>query len=169
MSLRVADPGTPCKPSSVDQPAGTLEEPIGPLNPHHAIIAPLGREQDFRELLDDFDSHCHDLIEFDPRDFASDAHIKILSLEQQQELQTPRELYGPPHPDPKTIWLPGPPKPKVESADVQGSASLSEVFFNRRRTVAMVLAETGGFSWTVLERHQNAWQELPWRSMHVNY
>lgn len=170
LSLRLENSDLPCQPIRNDPSLQRGEQTNDPMNPHQAIIAPQGRERDFHELLDDYDHHCHDLIEFSPSDFGREVRIELLDEEQQRELTPPYEPYEPPHPDPNTIWLPAPPvppKPKSKYADAAGFVQFGEVFFNRRHTVAMVLARDGGVHWTVLEKREGVWTTLSWRSMHL--
>ena len=167
ISLRMADPEVPCKLVHHDQLLQGSDWLAHTLNPHEAVKAPADRERDLRELLDDFDRHCHDLIEFDASDFETAFHVYLLNEQDQKGAPQPRD--GPPLLDPNTVWVPVLPKPQSEIVKAQGYARVGEVFFNRRHTVAMVLTQAGSIFWTVLELRGGVWQPVRWRTLTLNF
>ena len=54
------------------------------MNPHETVHPTPDREQDFREILEDFDRHCHDRLAAQSGYRHLDAPIHLLTEEQQR-------------------------------------------------------------------------------------
>ena len=148
------------------------------MNPHVAVTAPPGGERDLAEMLADFDRHCHDLIQLEVRDFAPEAHVRLLDADQQARFQhlfceSKEASFMEPNFDPRTVWAPPPPAPAVDPmfVDADGPESLSEPYFNRQHTVVMVsvnsFCRSGRASWVVLQRQHGRWQRVGWRTQNL--
>jgi hypothetical protein len=127
----------------------------GTMNPHNAVTPPPEQQQDYEEILSDFDSHCHDRIALVPEGWSARLPVKLLNEKQQAEFAEARSVSG---------------KPKTYS----GSPSLygfGRVFFNAHHTTALVYAThwCGGLCgqgfWIALHRENGQWKRLPWSSV----
>ena len=144
---------SPCAPADPPPPEALLEG-----NAHLDIHPPEDQLKRFRELLDDFDRHCHDTFRLKASLFKTNRPVRVLTEDQAatfgQDLAEG---------DPKTIerhW-PG----------ASGLHSFSRVYFNSDRTVAMVHESTycgilcGTWEWQVLERTPGGWRVLRWNRL----
>lgn len=123
------------------------------MNPHEAVQPPKDRQAEWKEVLADYDQHCHDVIQLDGRSFRTDLPVRLLNA------------------DDKRLLVKDPQRPPAEFADGAGLHRFSEVFFNPNHTLALVEQGMwcgglcGNWEWVVLERKQGRWQMLPWVRM----
>ncbi len=133
----------------------------GNLHPHSALHAPPDRRQDLRELLDDFDRHCHERIRLTSDGFHLSVPLLLLDEAQQKEFESTRFSAKP---DPKLA---------AKYKGAPGLSSFSQVYFNAHHTVAMVFAygwcgaECGQGFWSVYELQTGQWNPLRWNSVMV--
>jgi hypothetical protein len=115
-----------------------------------------GRE-DFEQVLQDFDEHCHDRVILDPGAWKTKVPVRLLNEQEQSEFQR---------------WRSGAPDP-VLARKYKGAPALygfSEVYFNAHSTVALVYAThwCGGLCgegmWVALARKDGHWKRLNWTS-----
>lgn len=95
------------------------------MNPHFAVHPPEDRNQDFKEILADFDAHCHERLALRLGNWNTLAPVRLLTPEEQEEFRATQF--------PKT----------AASEKYRGAAALygfSEVYFNVHHTVALVYA-----------------------------
>lgn len=157
-TVTVIEAGQPCAP-----PANPKEPGPG-MNPHTAVQAPPERFQDFREILADFDAHCHDHIQLDPRGWHLGAPVHLLNKDEQAEFEGTRFGKDGPNKDPAIVN-------KYKGAP--GLYGFSQVYFNLPHSVALVYAThwCGGLCgegfWIALEKNnEGQWRQLHWGGMH---
>ena len=120
------------------------------MNPHEAVKPPEDRQAEWKEVLADFDQHCHDVIQLDQNGFRTELPVRLLNA------------------DDKRRFMQDPIKPPAEFADGAGLHLFSEVFFNTNHTLALVEegmwcgALCGNWTWVVLARGEGRWAMLPW-------
>jgi hypothetical protein len=120
------------------------------MNPHNAVMAPEDRQAEWREVLADYDQHCHDVVQLDRDSFKTRLPVHLLNSNNQQKFRK------------NAI------KPPAEFADGAGLHRFTEVFFNTDHTLALVElgmwcgGRCGNWTWVVLERKENRWKMLPW-------
>jgi hypothetical protein len=120
------------------------------MNPHDAVEAPKDRQNEWGEVLADYDQHCHDVIQLDLESFRTELPVRLLNAEEQRG------------------FTKDPAKPPAEFADGAGLHRFTEVFFNANHTLALVEqgmwcgSLCGNWTWVVLERKEGRWQTLPW-------
>jgi hypothetical protein len=146
----------PCSPG----PAVNARESAPGNNPHLVVTPTAVYAQDFREILQDFDEHCHDHIALDQSAFHTAVPIRLLSAAEQQEFRDVRNA--------------GPGASADASAKFAGAPALyafSEVYFNRNQTVALVWvthwcgSQCGQGFWRALALDHGQWKVLDsWRA-----
>jgi len=156
-TMAVVNPDQPCSPARSKEADDLVT------NPHTAVKPPKDRAQDFREILTDFDAHCHERITLDPEAWHLDAPAHLLNAKGQKEFRATR--FGP---DAANM------DPAVR-AKYKGAPALygfSQVYFNRPRTIALVYAThwCGGLCgeglWIALEKNETGqWKQLHWIAM----
>ncbi|MDR3793175.1 MAG: hypothetical protein P4L03_07330 [Terracidiphilus sp.] len=120
------------------------------MNPHTAVQAPFDRQEEWLQLLADYDQHCHDVIQLEQSSFRTELPVRLLNAADQQKFR--ETLQNPP-----AIF-----------ADAAGLHQFSEVYFNPGHTLALVQQGMwcgylcGNWTWVVLERKNNHWKILPW-------
>lgn len=131
------------------------------MNPHVAVHPPQYYEQDFREILADFDAHCHETVTLDASLFDTPIPVRLLNSTQQDQFRATH------YPAPGTMT------PELASAAAQfrGATALyafSEVYFNAHQTVALVYAThwcgmlCGGGGWVAFALEDGNWKRLNW-------
>jgi hypothetical protein len=126
---------------------------VMPMNPHNAVKAPEDRQEEWNEVLADYDQHCHDVIRLDRDSFRTELPIHLLNTDDKQSFMK----------DPKN--------PPAEFANGAGLHRFTEIFFNSNHTLALVEQGMwcgglcGNWRWVVLERKENRWVMLPWVRM----
>jgi hypothetical protein len=152
-TITAVAPDGPC--SVPDVTSQTDDTPLGGMNPHTAISPPQKSMQDYREILADFDSHCHERLSLSPDDWKAKYPVHLLNQAEQDEFRSSRN------------------RSTAAAEKYKGSPSLygfSQVYFNVHHTVALVYAThwCGGLCgqglWVALARENGAWKELRWRS-----
>jgi hypothetical protein len=143
-------PGHPCKP------VHPRTDDLG-MNPHSAVKPPGDRARDFAEILEDWDSHCHDRLLLDHDGFHTPVLVVLLDTAAQAQFQASRSHN----------------KAKGEAGRYEGAPALygfSRIFFNQHHTVALVYATyycgnicAGGF-WVRLALTHGRWEQLGWDS-----
>ena len=120
------------------------------VNPYSAVQAPADRKTEWKEVLADYDQHCHDVVRLDQTSFRTALPVRLLgSTEKKSFQQNSRQ-------------------PPAEFAEGAGLHRFSEVFFNTDHTLALVEqgmwcgALCGNWTWVVLERKDDQWKVLPW-------
>ena len=143
----------PCVPAEPPSPETLLEG-----NAHLDIHPPEDQMKRFKELLDDFDQHCHESFHLRAKQFNTARPVRILT--EKQAANFSEDLA---EGEPKTIerhW-PG----------AGGLRTFSRVFFNADHTVAMVHESVycgtlcGTYQWDILERTPNGWRVLHWNRL----
>jgi hypothetical protein len=130
------------------QPASDVHG-IG-MNPHDVVKAPEDRQTEWKEVLADYDQHCHDVIRLDNQSFRTKVPVRLLSAEDQKRFRK------------------NPINPPAEFADGAGLHRFTEVFFNANHTLALAEegmwcgSRCGNWVWVVLERREGRWEVLPW-------
>jgi hypothetical protein len=149
----MVQPDQPCNPP--DNPATRVRNSF---NPYFAVHPSPDQPNDYAELLQDFDQHCHDRIKLTADSFSLPVPLHVLTEAEQKEFRETR--VGPRQLD------------KVDPAIIakyKGARSLSsfsEVYFNAHHTVAMVfvrnwcgsLCGTGG--WDFFSLKDGQWTRL---------
>lgn len=144
----------PCLPLEKDN-----KQSFG-MNPHITVHPPADRMEDFREILEDFDEHCHEHIQLDPNAWHLSAPVRLLNSKEQAEFMSTRFGHmGQTH------------DPAIQ-AKYKGAPALygfSQVYFNTAHTVALVYAThwCGGLCgqglWIALALDRNGkWKQLRW-------
>ncbi len=152
-TITAVQPESPCW---VKRATTSLERASsGAMNPHNAVSAPDTEEQDYEEVLSDFDSHCHEVLSLSADSWRARLPIHLLNAEEQDEFRFTRNT--------KTL----------AAAKYVGSPALyafSQVYFNAHHTVGMVYAThwCGGLCgqgfWVVLRKENGSWKRLQWQS-----
>ena len=152
-TVTLVQPDQPCIPEG--------SEPVG-MNPHVALQPPPDQAQDYAELLEDFDRHCHDRILLTAEPFKVAVPLRVLTKQEQDEFMATRfAVPGANKVDPAVAL-------KYEGAP--GLSSFSEVYFNAHHTVAMVYGWgwCGGLCgqgfWSVFALKDGEWKSLRWNS-----
>ena len=117
---------SPCNPEQDD--SDRRHRAHVSMNPHLAIHFPDEYLLDGREILADFDAHCHERWTLDGGTWAVNGPLRLLTQKEQAEFSSTRF---------------GPPPPKEISAKYKGAPALysfSGVYFNHTHTVAIVYA-----------------------------
>lgn len=147
--------GRSCSPKSPD--LGSFA------NPHNSVHPPLLAYRDFWEILDDFDAHCHEGFRLNAANLHSRRRLQVLTREEIGEFVSVRGggLMHHTVPSPELIR-------KYDGAS--GLYTFSTVFFNKRRTVALVhrdfffgnLGAEG--AWVAFTLVDGRWKAAPWSS-----
>jgi hypothetical protein len=132
------------------------------MNPHVAVQPPVEGQQDFAEMLDDFDRRCHERVHLTAESFNLVVPLKLLNPAEQDEFILGRfDPNAGPEADRMTARYKGAP----------GLSRFSEVYFNAHHTVGMVYASgwCGGLCsqsyWQVLKFEDGVWKRLDdWHS-----
>ena len=130
-----------CHPTSKNDPE---------MNPHVAVQAPEGRQAEWKEVLADYDQHCHEVIQLDQDRFKTGLPVHLLNADDKRSIAK------------------DPLNPPAAFANGAGLHSFSEVFFNANHTLALVEqgmwcgSLCGNWMWVVLERKGDRWEMLPW-------
>lgn len=131
------------------------------MNPHVAVQPPPEGQQDFAEMLDDFDRRCHERIHLTAESFNLVVPLRLLNQTEQDEF-----IRGRFDPD-------GGHEADVMTAKYRGAPGLSrfsQVYFNAHHTMGMVYASgwCGGLCaqsfWQVLKLEDGVWKRLEWQS-----
>jgi hypothetical protein len=135
------------------------QRPDSAVNPHSAVQPTNDRLQDFSEILEDFDHHCHDHVLLEAAKFKLSGAIRLLNKKEQEEFQSTRM---------------GPDRNNAVAAKYSGAPALyafSEVYFNRAHTAALVYAThwcgslCGQGFWVAFALTNGRWKTLPWNSV----
>lgn len=146
------------------EPLGSECHPMGgytSMDPHYAVQPPAERKSELHELLEDFDRHCHDVLQLEAGRFHLALPVRLLDRAMQ-------ETYRREQPD----WRPDGHAPP-ELTNGAGLHRFTQVYFNAHHTMAMVQQGMfcgglcGNWTWVVLERRDGAWHVLPWQTTSV--
>lgn len=149
ITVTIVSSDLPCQPDSKSVDASSM-------NPHVAIHPTDDHREDFDEILQDFDKHCHDPIRLDPNAWKLPVPVRLLNSKQQAEFGTTR----------------GFPERNAED-NYKGAPALygfSEVYFNAKHTVALVYAThycgslCGEGFWIALALEGGEWKRLRWKT-----
>jgi len=137
----------------------------GGLNPHNAVIPDEQHRQDFVEILEDFDQHCHESILLTREGWQLGVLFRILNEQEQQEFARSRGAGD------RFVST-------KERRDLAGKykgewsvSAFSEVYFNAHHTAALVYKSEwcgnlcGEGSWVGLELKAGQWKLLQWNSV----
>ena len=119
-------------------------------NPHYAKV-PAGHELEFRELLDDFDLHCHESVILSADGFHTAIPVRLADMKQFVAFRE----------HPATVDA----KASAEFDGVVSITSFSKVFFNPSHTLALVHQGNwcgnmcGTRGWVILERREGRWKQ----------
>ena len=147
--------GNPCEPMQ----DGATHHKDSSTNPYFAIRFPDLYLLDGREILADFDAHCHERWKLDIGTWTTKGPVRLLSRKEQAEFSSTRF---------------GPPPPKEISEKYKGAGSLysfSGVYFNHTHTVAIVYAThwCGGLCgegfWVAFTNDGMRWIKQNWTVM----
>ncbi len=150
-TLVLVPPADPCEP-----PQEADKHRRSSMNPHLAIHFPDNYLADGREILADFDAHCHDRWKLDSGTWAVHVPMRLLSEKEQAEFSSTRF---------------GTPPPKEVSEKYRGAPALysfSGVYFNHSHSVAIVYAThfCGGLcgegSWIAFTNDGTRWIRQHW-------
>jgi hypothetical protein len=156
-TITVVQPDKPCQP----QPGSgdSAAAPDSSMNPHNAVHPSPDRRQDYIEILDDFDLHCHERLTLDPTAWKLPVPVRLLTPAEQHEFQSTRFSTA---------------KDSTAAAKYNGAPALygfSQVYFNARHTVAIVYAThwcgslCGEGFWIALALENGQWKSLNWSSL----
>lgn len=143
----------PCKPTTAKQ-----TPPDSPTNPHVAVTPSEDRRRDYEEILEDWDSHCHDRLLLDRDAWHTSVPVLLLNEQAQSDFQVRRNS------DVSGVVDP-----------YEGAPALygfSMVLFNKAHNVAMVYATQwcGGWCgdglWVALALEEGQWKRLRWDSVY---
>ncbi len=132
---------------------------IDAINPHSAITPPADRKQDFKDLLDDFDRHCHERIQLSAERFKLPVPFRLITDSEQAEFMSTRFRSEKTPIDPAIL---------AKYKGAPGISSFSQIFFNPHHTMAMVYATQwcgvlcAQGAWIVLELQDGQWRPLRW-------
>jgi hypothetical protein len=127
------------------------------MDPHVGVHPDAAHTQDFAEILDDFDRHCHDRIQLSEDAFHLTVPFHLLDDAEQREFMAL----------PRNVAMPA----KYQGAP--GLSSFSEVYFNGHHTAALVYASAwcGGLCaqqfWAAFELKDGRWHRLDWKSSFI--
>lgn len=145
--------------------ADTTLTQIQTMDPRTSIKPPDVRLKEFRELLDDYDRHCNQRIHLTHEAFKLPTSFFLLNEAQQHEFAQYQEFRHVLSNDALALAT----AHAAEYKDASGIASFSQVYFNKRHTLAMVFKAwscggqlCGQYSWNVLELQNGVWKQLPW-------
>jgi hypothetical protein len=128
------------------------------MNPHQAVHPTDDRRQDFAEILQDFDHHCHDRLILDPNSWKVAIPVRLLNAQEQKEFQSTRMNSNP---------------STAAAQKFKGAPALyafSQVYFNAHHTVALVYAThwCGGLCgqgfWIAFALENGKWKPLRWNA-----
>jgi len=146
-------PNEPCRP------AVTSQRPTdNSTNPHVAVTPSEDRRHDYEEILEDWDSHCHDRILLDRHAWHTTVPVLLLDEKAQSNFQAMRDSTVSGTVDP-----------------YQGAPALygfSMVFFNKAHSVALVYATQwcGNLCaegmWIALALEDGQWKRLKWSAVY---
>jgi hypothetical protein len=151
-TVTVVPPDEPCWQQPNSSPAARYSSTM---NPHIAVHPPANRSLDFEEILADFDAHCHERVILIPGAFNTAAPVRILTPVEQDDFHASRSISSPAGPK------------------YGGSPALfgfTEVYFNRRHTVALVYAThwcgdlCGQGMWVAFGLEDGKWRDLHWKT-----
>src|SRR5215472_17395819 len=124
------------------------------MNPHNVVHPTDDRRQDFAEILEDFDQHCHDRVRLRPDAWSGPVPVRLLNAGEQDRFRKSRSTREP--------------TPEFEGAPAL--YEFSEVYFNAKHTVSLVYAThfCGGLCgegfWVALALENGEWKRLRWRA-----
>jgi hypothetical protein len=152
-TVTVVLPDQPCVPSKTSSSFMSN-------NPHIAVHPPADQQQNYLEILHDFDLHCHEKLALDPNAWKLAAPVRLLTPKEQTEFQSTRSRNH---------------RGAVATEKYKGAPALygfSEVYFNFNHTVALVYAThwcgdlCGEGFWTAFTLDNGEWKQLRWNSEH---
>ena len=128
-----------------------------------AVTAPADRKAEWDEVLQDFAEHCHDRYQLDAANLQLALPVHLMDEAAQARYWKGVAGFMPS----KQSIMQAPPTPD-EFKGAAGLHSFSEVYFNRRHTLAAVYfgmgcgSLCGNWTWVVLEKTVGGWKRLPW-------
>lgn len=152
VTVTVVPPDEPCWQQPNSSPAAQTS---ATMNPHIAVHPPASHAQDFEEILADFDAHCHQRVILIPGAFNTSLPVRLLSPMEQDDFHASRSISSP------------------AGREYGGSPALfgfTEVYFNRRHTVALVYATDwcgnlcGQGMWVAFGLEDGKWKDLHWKT-----
>lgn len=152
VTISVVPADHPCRPDPHAGPdSGNFD---AGMNPHIAVRPPTANVQDFKEILEDFDAHCHDRVRLETTGWKTSAPVRLMAPAEQKEFQVSRDR-------------------RDVGGKFAGAAALygfSEVYFNAHRTVALVYAThwcgnlCGQGFWVAFGLQEGEWKPVRWQS-----
>jgi hypothetical protein len=128
------------------------------MNPHSAVQPPNSREEDFKEILQDFDAHCHERLSLSATAWQTAVPVHLLTPAEQVEFENTR-------------WEKADGAAKAKYKGAPALYGFSEVYFNEHHTVALVYATQwcGGLCgeglWFAFALENGQWKRQDWASM----
>ena len=141
-------------------PDRKCDDPQIELNPHVAVQPTRDRRQDYEEILQDFDRHCHDRIILGRSGFKLSHQFRLLGANEQKEFEEYRSNRAQAH-------------DSAIAAKYTGAGALfafSEVYLNGHHTVALLYATDwcgslcGHGLWLAFALDHGQWKSLNWNS-----
>ncbi|UWZ85020.1 hypothetical protein [Occallatibacter riparius] len=128
------------------------------MNPHNGVHPPKAREQDFKEILQDFDAHCHEVLSLSATAWQTTVPVHLLTPTEQAEFQNTR-------------WEKADEAARAKYKGAPALYGFSEVYFNEHHTVALVYAThwCGGLCgegfWIAFALENGQWKRQNWAAM----
>ena len=129
------------------------------MNPHIAVHPPKSHEEDFKEILEDFDAHCHERLSLSGTAWQTKVPVHVLTTAEQTEFQNTR-------------WENADDTMRAKYRGAPALYGFSEVYFNAHHTLALVYAThwCGGLCgegfWFAFSLENGEWKRQSWASMH---
>ena len=145
-TVTVVAPNEPCNPGPPP------DHRVLGMNPHVAVHPTSNLQQDFVEILEDFDLHCHDRLTLDRNAWTGLVPVHLLNGNEQETFRKSR--------------FDGTPAPEFKGAPAL--YGFSEVYFNAKHTVALVYAThwcgalCGEGFWLGLTLQDGKWKRAQW-------
>ncbi|HEV2279846.1 MAG TPA: hypothetical protein VGS02_16835 [Acidobacteriaceae bacterium] len=157
-TITAVRPNEPCHtdPKSSDKYSTSM-------NPHIGVHPPKQYEQDFREILADFDAHCHESVTLDASLFETPVPVRLLSPAEQNEFRFV-------HNNSPSSFTPQMANAAEKFRGAPALYGFSEVYFNAHQTVALVYAThwcgslCGQGMWLAFALENGNWKRLTWNA-----
>jgi hypothetical protein len=141
------------------------------LNPHSSSVKPPpGHEQDWKDMLEDFDQRCHERVSLNADTFKLETSVRTVSAAQRKLYMDSTNMMYVQNKDRKFVEA-GQQHSAEEFAQMADFSNanaifrLSEVYFNAHHNVAMVYfdkmrGQSSYGGWKVFEFHLGRWEPI---------
>jgi hypothetical protein len=150
--IAVVPADRPCRPEPQRDALSSFDTSI---NPHLTVHPPAANNRDMKEILQDFDAHCHERLRLSAAGWTTSAPVRLLTPAEQKEFQATRT---------------GGTDAGSKFKGVSALYGFSRVYFNASRTVAIVYAThwcgalCGQGFWVAFGLRDRQWKPLGWQS-----